>query len=399
MNDPSRSFGIDRFILLYALAWAGGSISYTPLLTILLPVQVAGLAGMGPGVKWLGTITLVGAIAASLGGILFGYISDLSRNRRGWIGAGLILSNVMLLVIGQCRTQPALIAAIVAWQLSLNMMLGPLAALAGDRVPDDHKGRLGGLMAFAPGMGALSGALITMPLLGYAGTRLELVALLVSLCITPVLLVPLPPRVEREPQHDASRTAAPRSGGFRLAKMWLSRLAVQIAEASLFSYLYFWLLSIDGRISDHQTARLFSAAMVLAAPLALAAGRWSDRTARPLVPLQACAGIAATGLFVMSLSRGIEIAIAGYLVFGLSSSVFLALHSAQTLRILPRPARRARDLGLFNLANTVPSLIMPWLAIGVVPVLGYAPLFAVLAALSLVSCLLLYSLAKELPQT
>jgi len=42
---PDRSSAIDRFVLLYALAWAGGTIAYVPLLTILLPVQVEALAG------------------------------------------------------------------------------------------------------------------------------------------------------------------------------------------------------------------------------------------------------------------------------------------------------------------------------------------------------------------
>ena len=77
-------------MLLYALAWAGGTIAYTPLLTLLLPVQVAQLAGRAAGVDWLAYIALTGAIAASLGGIAFGYLSDVTRNRRGWIAAGLV---------------------------------------------------------------------------------------------------------------------------------------------------------------------------------------------------------------------------------------------------------------------------------------------------------------------
>ena len=82
MPDPRSP--LDRFILLYALAWAGGTIAYTPLLTILLPVRVAELVGKQVGVDWLATIALVGAVAASFGGVAFGYLSDISRNRRGW---------------------------------------------------------------------------------------------------------------------------------------------------------------------------------------------------------------------------------------------------------------------------------------------------------------------------
>src|SRR3546814_20355748 len=47
-----------------------------------------------------------------------------------------------------------LVGIIIAWQLTLNMMLGPLAAWAGDCVPDDQKGLLGGLLAFSPALGA-----------------------------------------------------------------------------------------------------------------------------------------------------------------------------------------------------------------------------------------------------
>lgn len=395
MAEAGGAAKVNLFVLLYALAWAGGSIAYTPLLTILLPVQVAKLAGASAAVEWLAGITLTGAVAASLGGIAFGYASDLSGNRKVWIAAGLILSIAMLTVIGSRGSRLELTVAVVCWQLALNMMLGPLAALAGDVVPDDHKGLLGGLMAFAPAFGAASGALVTAPWLDGFETCLWMVGLLVALCVLPVLLVTLPPRVvPPEPRGAASAHRRHLAEG-NLARMWFARLAVQIAEACLFSYLYYWMLTLDPAISDNQTARLFGFAMFAAAPLALFAGRWSDRTNRPIAPLQACAVIAALGLLTMSLAHAIALAVVGYLIFGLSSAAFLALHSAQTLRVLPRADRRARDLGLFNLANTVPSLVMPWLAMGLVPSHGYPALFILLAVLCSGAFLLLRSIARQ----
>ena len=68
---------------------------------------------------------------------------------------------------------------------------------------------------------------------------------------------------------------------------------------------------------------------------------------------------------------------------GLATSVFLALHSAHTLTVLPRADRRARDLGLFNLTNTLPSLIMPWLTLALVPQFGFSGLFVLLSLLAL----------------
>lgn len=393
MPDPHRAG--DRFVLLYALAWAGGTIAYMPLLTILLPVQVSGLAGKAAGVDWLAYVALAGAIAASAGGILFGYLSDITRNRRGWILTGLLLSCGLLLAIGQTKTLPELILAIVGWQLALNMMLGPLAAWAGDVVPDRRKGLLGGLMAFAPGLGALAGAIVTQPGLAAGEMRLTVVAVLVAICVLPVLVFgPRARIVDTTGVAEPQAQAGPPVAQGAMLRMWLARLAVQVAEATLFAYLFFWLVNLDPTFTDNEAARLFSAVMLIAAPMALAVGRWSDRNDRPIVPLQASALLSALGLVAMALAPDLPAAVLAYGLFGLSSAVFLSLHSAQTLRILPRPERRGRDLGLFNLANTVPSLVMPWLAVALVPLFGFQALFLLLALLAAASGLLLKTLTR-----
>lgn len=384
---PESQRTLNRFILLYALAWAGGTIGYVPLLSILLPVQVAGLAGKTAGVDWLAYIALIGAIAASLAGILFGYLSDITRNRRGWIVGGLVLSCIMLPVIGQMNSLPTLVVSIVVWQLGLNMMLGPLAAWAGDVVPDNQKGMLGGLMAFAPGLGALAGALVTVPGLAGGTVRLILVATMVAGCVLPVLLHGAP--MQASPSGKKSEHLRDQPSHSPVMRMWLARLFVQVAEATLFAYLFLWLISLDPSVSDNQTARLFSLILLVSAPLALLVGGWSDRRGRPIAPLQTCAFISAFGLVGMALAPDKMGAMLAYVLFGLSSAMFLALHSAQTLRILPQPDRRARDLGLFNLANTAPSLVMPWLTMALVPWAGFPALFGLLAVLSLAAGLLL----------
>ena len=385
-------------MLLYALAWAGGAVAYTPLLTILLPGRVAGLAGSEAGIGWLAQIALAGALAASAGSIAFGFLSDITRNRRAWIAVGLVLSSALLPLIGRAQTLDGLIFAIVGWQLALNMMLAPLAAWAGDQVPDRRKGMLGGFMAFAPAFGALSGAIVTQPGLAQEGQRLGLVALMVVACVLPILLF-APRRSVAVPRHEPAPAIAPpepQPAQRRIVvRMWIARLAVQVAEATLFAYLLFWLRSLDSAVGENQTARLFSVIMLMSAPLALAAGRWSDKADRPMLPLAISACFSAAGLLGMALAGTLGAAMAAYALFGLASAVFLALHSSQTLRILLRPERRGRDLGLFNLTNTVPSLIMPWLAIGLVPVFGFQALFLILAVLAIGASLLLFTIARE----
>jgi predicted MFS family arabinose efflux permease len=106
------------------------------------------------------------------------------------------------------------------------------------------------------------------------------------------------------------------------------------------------------------------------------------------------AAVCAAGLGTMAASNSLASGIAGYVVFGVAGAVFLSLHSAQTLRVLPRARTRGRDLGLFNLTNTVPSLIMPWLTLALVPIFGFAGLFALLAAMAMLASLLLISVSR-----
>ena len=383
------------FLLLYALASAGGAIDYVPFLTIWLPGRMTQLAGAAD-VQTLGYVTFFGAVAASAGGIGFGWLSDLTRNRRGWILTGLVLTIALLLVVPLAHNIWSLVAIIVAWQLTLNMMLGPLAAWAGDLVRDEQKVLLGGLLDFSPALGGWSGWLVTWPGLVSAEQRLVVIALLVASAVLPVLLLGRPrafPDLTAPPPARAVGERRRRPTG-PAVRMWLARLLVQIAEAALFAYLYFWFRSIDPGMHDNEKARLFGMALTIAIPIALASGRWADRNDRPFVPLVVAAAVSSLGMVGMALATGLDAAKASYLVFGIASTVFVSLLICLRLRIVPRSDRRGRDLGIFNLTNTVPSLIMPWLTISLVPGFGFDALFLLLAALSAIAVLLLATMPR-----
>lgn len=382
-----------RFLLLYALAWAGGAVAYVPFLTILLPVRLSALEP-GQHVEWLAYMTFCGALAASVGGILFGWLSDRSRTRRPWIAGGLILTTILFLAMPLARDALSLLLLIVVWQLALNMMLGPLAAWAADHVPPSQLGSLGGLLAFSPALGAAAGALVTIPgPAGWAG-RMAWVAVLVAGCVMPALLLARP--VDRALADPSGAGAARRRRAQRrgmAAAMWLARFLVQISEAALFAYLYYFFRTVDPAFDAAWVARMFGLVLGVSVPVALIVGRWSDRHDRPLLPLIIASAIAAVALGAMGGAREPAHAVGAYVLFGLAVTTFLSLHSAQTFRVLPDSGRRGRDLGIFNLTNTGPSLIMPWLTIAIVPGFGFSRLFLLLASLTLVAALILLAIA------
>jgi MFS family permease len=377
-----------RFLWLFALAWAGGAVAYVPFLTILLPLRVVAATG-DRSVLVLGLITFFGAVAASVGNIAFGWLSDRSGTRRPWIAAGLALSCAILVAIPLAQGAWQILALVVCWQLGLNMMLGPLSAWAADRVPREMTGYLGGLMALSPAMGALTGVIVTVPGLAGPDARLALVALMVAACVLPALLL-----IRPQPSPAAPQADLPRPPRRFAVTMWVARLLVQIAEAALFAYLLLYFRSLDPGMDESRMARLFGAVLVAAVPVAILMGRWADRSSRPARPLAICALLSALGLIALAVASDVAQATAAYICFGLATTVFLSLHSGQTLRVLPSPSHRGRDLGLFNLTNTIPSLIMPWLTIAIVPRNGFAGLFAVLALLALASAALLFTLKR-----
>lgn len=380
-----------RFLALYALAAAGGSASYAPFLTLVLPIKMTAIAGPNA-IQALSYSAFVGAVAASLSNVLFGWASDRTCNRTGWILGGVLTSCALLVSMRFVRTVPDLLIMICAWQISLNMMLAPLAALAGDSIPDHQKGLLGGLLSLAPGVGALTGALVTIPGLANGDERLVLVALLVSGLVLPVLIFgrprPMPYlMLEKPAEGPGDVPVLPRP--LPVWRMWLARLLVQIAEAALFAFLLLWLMDLDGRTTDNNVATIFSVVLFASVPVAIFAGRWSDRAGRPIHPLIAAGTGAVLGLLVMTGADTVWTGVAGYCVFGISAAVFLALHSSQTLRVLPHPKHRGRDLGIFNLTNTIPSMIMPGLTLALIPHFGFRALFFILAVLVAMSALLL----------
>ena len=376
------------FLALFALAAAGGAVAYVPLLTVLLPQRIADLQG-GEDVAALAQVGFLGAVMASIANIGVGMLSDRVRMRRPFVIAGLLLSNALLLMVGTASSVAQIVVLVMGWQVALNLMLAPLMAWAGDCFPDEQKGVLGGALALSPALGALAGSLVTWDGLVAPSARLGLVAVLVSALVLPAVLLgkgrvrpglvaPVPAPTEPVPVRERV-----------VLRMWAARLLVQVAEGGMFAFLLYWLRSIAPGYPENGAANIFSLVLVAAVPLSLMLGRWSDAHARPILPLVAAALLCACGMLVMAAAQTLAWAIAGYVLFGLSAAVFLALHSGQTLRVLPAPQHRGRDLGVFNLTNTVPGMVMPGLTVMLVPRFGYDALFVLFAGLAAASAVLL----------
>ena len=347
------------FLLIYALANAGGTIGFLPLLTLLLPVKIEAVAGDARIGLFTATV-IAGAVAASLSNILFGVFSDraVSRGggRRQWLGAGAAATAASYAGIAAAASPGAIVAAIMVFQVAVNAMLAPLLAIMADEIPDAQKGVAGGLLSLAnPVASGLSAALVGLTILGEA-SRLAIVALAIGVCVAPLLLTR--PRPVAAESHVGAATLRR-----DLATAWGAKLLVQIGGNVLFLYLLYYFESVSPATPRPdlpvRVGQLLTIAFVLPLPAAVLAGRLSDRIGRRKPFLIASAAVAALGLVGMATADDWAGGAAGFGVYAVGSAVFLSLHAALAMQLLPNPRHRGRDLGVLNLTNTLPALLGP----------------------------------------
>jgi len=382
---PSRGF-----IILYTVAIGGMFVSFMPLVMVLLPIKAAAVSGAGR-VNLLSMAALGGATVASFANIVFGILGDwtyrLRGTRRPWIAASLAALVLSYAAFHLSTTPASLLIAVAALQIAINMGFSPILAMMADEVPDGQKGLVGGLMGTGQPIGSFVAVVIVYaPGLDDAGRYLLLCAIFVAM-IAPFLLL-IRERGEAEPAPTA-RQASQRRWDF--ARAWTARVLVQVAGNALGTYGFYYFMAVMGETGAKANgaptrliATVMATATIVALVLTVLVGKFSDRTMRRKPFLAAAAVAMAAGLGAMALAAGPGLAALGYIVALSSMSVFLGIHSALAMQLLPSPQHRGRDLGVMNLTNTLPAIAAPLLAFYLAPEHGgFAPLLVTLLVLTL----------------
>lgn len=382
---------------LYALALLGAHVAFMPLIILLLPRRVETLAGDGAAAL-LSAILLAGAVTASVAHILAGYWSDRWMARHGArrlpIACGCVLLALSYVALALAGGPGALLAAIVAFQLALNLTFAPLGALLTDYFRDREKGSVAGLMNAALPLSTAAVAPIAWLAPADGATGFLLTGALVVLLIAP-LLINWPFQAVGGQCNPAERRLPIRIPTVRrdFALAWLARFLIQLGAAFVIGYLYIHVAAdlvrsdrLGGRTASEIVSLLSLIATLVAIVAALAGGRLSDRLGRRRVPLAVAAGLAATGLMLLAGRPGVIGFIAAYAMFHAGLTGFLAIDTALVAELVSASPRRGMLLGLMNLTNTVPSIAAPTmvlLTLGAMPpgdALGLALMACALAA-------------------
>ena len=366
------------FMAGYVIAQVGAYVSFLPLLLILAPLRAEALA---PGHKevLLSQIASLGALVAAGANLLAGWVSDRTRSRWGrrrpWIVAGTIGTALSYGLIALAGTPLALVGSILIFQLVFNFAFAPLGALIPDRVPDRQKGWVSALTGLGLPIGSVIGSTVVGVLVVGELARFGALALIVVMAIAPFAILIRDPLPASAKEPKIVQVRAPRRRFLAWPRVdadfvyvWLGRCFVQTAFSLVQIYLLFFLqesLSYGaGRAARPEgdmasLSVVFAVANVLAG---LAAGWLSDRAGRrkPFVMLGALI-IAAASLGLATAHIWPQIA-ASYALLGCGTGCYFAIDLALVAQVLPSSRTTGRDLGVINLASTIPQVVAPAMA-------------------------------------
>lgn len=359
----------------FPLAYLGAHIAFMPLLVFLLPRRVEALAGSQSAVV-LSWLLLGGALIASVAHVAAGHLSDrwlaARGSRRGIIALGVAALMASFGLLGLADTVTRMAGAVVIFQLALNLMFAPLGALLADYTPDTSKGTVAGLLNAALPLSSAATALLAWQFPQAPAAAFIVNGLLAAGCIAPLLIVwgfpsaPAPAAVGPE-----TRDEPPSSLGYDFALAWMARFLVQLGSAFVIGFLFVLISQkiradtgwAGGRSASEAIALLSLGASGVAIIGAIAGGRLSDGFGVRRWPLTiAAAGVAAC-LAILGAGVTWSVFLVAYALFQLALSGFLAIDLALVAQLIGASQRRGALLGLMNLANTIPAVAAPAIAL------------------------------------
>ncbi len=400
LEEPTQSVSGAYFTGL-ALANLGIMLAFFAPLQSLLPRMSEQIAGPTGKETALAIITGIGVVGSVIGNPLAGALSDRTTSRWGrrrpWMLGGSLLGFVGLVLMPHAPSVWSLTIVWLAVQFAVNAAYAGLTATIPDQVPVRQRGVASGLVGLAQALGPVVGVgLVSFVVVSLVGGS-YLTAVLFVLLVLPILFIlkdPQLPESEKPPFHLGSFVksfwVSPKAHpDFGWA--WLARFLVSLSIAMVTIYLLFFLtdhlLFDDETAGERQTVllALYAGGTMLTAVIG---GYISDRMGKRKVFVIVSTFVIAVAAFILAFvpkgTDGWTITMVAALILGIGYGWYLAVDQALITQVLPTAGDRAKDLGVINIANSMPQVLAPVLAaICVTQLGGYTSLYVAVAIIAI----------------
>jgi MFS family permease len=388
-----------RFVCLYTLSFAGGSLVLIAPLLVTLALKVNDLVGADRAARNLALVTGVGSLLSMVSNPLFGRLSDRTTARMGmrrpWMLLGLAGGTLGTFTVAVAPSIPVVLAGWCTTQVFFNALLAAQVAVLPDQVPVPQRGVVSGILGMSLPLAAVAGTFLVQAFNGF-----ELAMFLAPCVVGGLFVVVFAARLNDRSLDPAARppwSLREIAGTFYVnprhnpdfAWAFASRFMVVLAYAFLVTYQAYYLIHQLGS-SEHDVPHQIylgtlaqSVVLITVSPIA---GRLSDRIGRRKIFVAAAAVIYAAALLIIATARGYDGYLLGMAISGLGFGMYMAVDLALVVDVLPRTGSSAKDLGVLNIAGALPFALAPALAPAILTVGkgSYTVLFAVAGVCALV---------------
>ncbi|GAA5206192.1 MFS transporter [Microbacterium kyungheense] len=370
---------------------------------ILLPQQVTLAFGDENqiNVANLAIISTIGAFAAMIAQPIAGQISDRTRSRFGrrapWIVLGSLAGALSLVGLAFANS---LVGFIIAWtlvQVCFNFAQGPLSAVMPDRVPIKRRGTFAALTGIGLMLGAIGGQIVGALFFdsisfGY----IVFAALSVVVLLLFVVLNPDYPSTKLQPEPFDLKEF--------LSTFWVSptkhpdffwaftgRLLLYTGYFAVTGY-QLYLLQYYFHIDEPKTVIPLLGLLSLVGIIisTVVSGPLSDKVGRRKPFVFGSAAVVSLAFLLPWFWQDINAWMIMTFIAGFGFGMFQAVDTALISEVLPSAKSFAKDLGVVNIAATLPQTLAPAVSGVIVLVFGYQGLFPVAIVLGILGAIAIW---------
>ncbi|GAA2872586.1 MAG TPA: MFS transporter [Microbacterium sp.] len=343
-------------------------------------------------------VMTIGALGAMIAQPAAGQLSDRTRAKSGrravWIVGGAIVGGIALIVLGFMNS---LIGIIVAWtliQVAYNFAQGPLSAVLPDRVPVARRGTFAALSGIGLMLGALGGQIVGSQLahtitLGYVIFAAFAVVVLIGFVIA-------------NPDHPSTNFQnEPFSFAEFLRTFWVNPVKHPdffwaftgrlLLYTGYFAVTGFQLLILKNYLGVKDPFAVIPLLGILSLAGVLIAtvisGPLSDKVGRRKPFVFGSSLLMAVALVVPWITPSYTSWMIMTVISGFGFGMFQAVDTALMSQVLPSAKNFAKDLGVVNIAATLPQTFAPGVAGAIVLAFGYGALFPIAIVLSVLGAI------------
>jgi MFS family permease len=346
-----------------------------------------------------GIISGIAGLCALITYPLAGALSDRTTSRFGrrrpWILGGAVVFAAALVLLGM---QTTMVGVGVFWSLAIIgfcVLTAALTATISDQVPVGQRGIASAWISAPQAVGLILGVALVLALEVTTALGYVIVAVLLIVLIVPFLVLAPDAHLDR---HDRPKFTA----RALLAGLWisprkypdfawtlLSRILVNIGNAlGTTVLLYFLLYGLHRPDAENDLLILIVVYTIFIVISSLFVGRWSDRIGRRKPFVMFSAAMQAVAALLLAFVPDFTVAMVASAFLGLGYGAFLSIDQALATQVLPDAASRGKDLGVMNIATTVPQAVAPLLSAGlVVAFAGFTGLFVISGIVTIIGAL------------